>query len=729
MPFTPEDQLQLLKLLARRSIAERRAQTAADALIAKAEVGEDKSAAESAAALPTSWRLLPESAELFPWQTEALATWLKQRRGTVKVATGGGKTWFALAAAQEAQRQLDPDLRVVIVVPTIPLMHQWVDDLKNSNLPPEAIGMLGGGQECQFGEPVRIVVAVLNSARRLLPTMVKKSGIAKHLLLVVDECHRAHAKESQQIFEMKAEMTLGLSATPESNADDGPAKDQAYAKSAAGKALGAIFHELTLAEALEAGLLAPFEVHHVGVPLTGEEGPEYERLSRKISELRKDLQVAFRKSRSNQGFLAWCQTKASRGGDGASAAALFVGLAAQRKRLLYRAQLRHQAVLGILQDRLTNDASARCITFHEVIDQVDELYLGAIKEGLPAVLEHSKLSSSLREESLEAFRSGVARIIISARSLVEGFNVPSADVGVIAASSSSVRQRIQSLGRMLRRKEGGRIATVYVLYALKTEDERIYEQADWDHIIGAQRNRFFHWFPDPGQTWPQGLVEVDEPPRTYLPHAEEIDQKSLVPGEPWPARPDGIGFHIDQDGNLRDEEEQLFALEEDLRARVLEVNPGRRMKLTSTGHLIAFRSVEGEGRGWIYIGKPKKKSLKKSGSKGTGKDNRSGKEDSNSQDDNGKKVVLRLRQARGIRRLAQSLGNGQEAFALLSDLAKDPKRGRSAEIILSWVKKIEGNRAMKIHKVYWNEENIYWLEIEGEQISYPEPIPPLEFSS
>jgi len=285
---------------------------------------------------------------------------------------------------------------------------------------------------------------------------------------------------------------------------------------------------------------------------------------------------------------------------------------------------------------------------------------------------------------------------------------------VIAASSSSVRQRIQSLGRMLRRKEGGRVATVFVLYALKTEDERIYEQADWDRIIGAQRNRFFHWLPDPGQSWPEGLLEVDEPPRMYLPHAEEIDEKLLVPGEPWPARPDGAGFQIDQDGNLRDEEEQLFALEEQLRARVLEVNPGRRMKLTPTGHLIAFRSVEGDGRGWVYIGKPKKKSLKKSKSKGT---------------DKGNKVALRLRQARGVRRIAKSLGKGQEAFALMPDLAKDKKRGHAAETILGWITKMETQHAMKIHKVYWNEENLYWLEIEGESIHYPESIPPLEFTS
>src|SRR5581483_9522781 len=101
-------------------------------------------------------------------------------------------------------------------------------------------------------------------------------------------------------------------------------------------------------------------------------------------------------------------------------------------------------------------------------------FLQASGSGLPAVLEHSKLSDSLRAENIDAFRRGIARVIISAKSLVEGFNVPSADLGIIVASSGSVRQRIQSLGRMLRRKAGTRTARIIVLYIRDTEDEAIY---------------------------------------------------------------------------------------------------------------------------------------------------------------------------------------------------------------------------------------------------------------
>jgi hypothetical protein len=46
----------------------------------------------------------------------------------------------------------------------------------------------------------------------------------------------------------------------------------------------------------------------------------------------------------------------------------------------------------------------------------------------------------MRAEALQLFREGTAQIIVSARSLIEGFNVPSADLGIVVAASSSVKE-------------------------------------------------------------------------------------------------------------------------------------------------------------------------------------------------------------------------------------------------------------------------------------------------
>src|SRR5437588_4209370 len=88
--------------------------------------------------------------------------------------------------------------------------------------------------------------------------------------------------------------------------------------------------------------------------------------------------------------------------------------------------------------------------------------------GYAVVAEHSEFPDSMRADSLRLFRQGKARVIVSARSLIEGFNVPSADLGIIVAASASVRQRVQTLGRLLRKNRtpngSEKQATLYVLY-------------------------------------------------------------------------------------------------------------------------------------------------------------------------------------------------------------------------------------------------------------------------
>ena len=58
--------------------------------------------------------------------------------------------------------------------------------------------------------------------------------------------------------------------------------------------------------------------------------------------------------------------------------------------------------------------------------------------GFAVVAEHSEFPDQLRADSLRLFRRGTAQVIVSARSLIEGFNVPSADIGIVVAASSSV---------------------------------------------------------------------------------------------------------------------------------------------------------------------------------------------------------------------------------------------------------------------------------------------------
>jgi superfamily II DNA or RNA helicase len=657
----------------------------------------------------TPWQLLPRGVSLYDWQQDCLPLWLKTGRGTVKVATGGGKTLFALAAAQHLQNEREPDLRLVIVVPTIPLMFQWFDELSQGNLPGSTIGFMGGGKDLQPLKDLRVLICVLNSARERLPGLVAKARWAQKMLLVVDECHRANAFQAQRIFDAKPRYTLGLSATPEHDPEtEALPSDEAYEKSAVGKALGPIIYDFTIKQSLEAGLLTPFEVWHIGLSLSQAEASEHARLSREITDLRKSLQLRHRKSRSKQAFLAWCQTQASRAGSAADDAVRFINLANGRKRLLYRAKARIDVTLGVLSEAAA-DTDGRAIVFHESIEEIEALFLRAAGMGLPTVLEHSRLPDSLRAESIDAFRRGIARVIISAKSLVEGFNVPSADLGIIVASSGSVRQRIQSLGRMLRRKAGDRKARIIVLYVRDTEDEAIYEKADWETIVGADRNRYFHWSAsEEGESWAHALTETSQPPRSYRPPSWEIDVADLSPGDPYPAQPSGLDLHVDQSGNLRADDGTLVPASDEMIAAILDTNRYRKARCTPAGHLIVRAASTGvDAPDWRYLGSVQ------------------------IPDDRDSSIImmLRIRTSSGRRVIAleEESKKGEVYFALGPDRSTTPEAGRARDRLLEWTRQVEIERGISVKELYWDNNQQYWLEVKGERISHDGALARLEF--
>lgn len=703
-PFTDQDLLLLQQLLTRQALS------AADDGQDSTD-GEPEAHDETAAGADGPWRLVPPEFSPHEWQSRCLDIWLTEKRGTVKVATGGGKTLFALLAAQTLQNRHDHDLRMVVIVPTIPLMYQWRDELRNSNIPNSQIALMGGGEGPGSFHGVRILIAVLNSARKKLPALITDREWRQHLLLVVDECHRANAAEAKKIFDVGAAYTLGLSATPESDGgEDGVSSDENFAASDVGKALGPIIFEFSLKESMAAGLLAQFEVWHVGLSLRSEEEARYSKLSREISELCKGLQLQHRRSRSSQRFLAWCQSAASR--DKSTDASRFIGLANERKRLLYRAHERAEFTLRALRAAM-QDADRRAIVFHESIDEINSLFVSAVRSSLPAVLEHSKLPSSVRVGNIDTFRRGISRVIISGKSLVEGFNVPSADIGIIAASSGSVRQRIQSLGRMLRKKHSNSKSIIFVLYIKETEDESIYEKADWEAVIGANQNRYFVWTNNTGGEQPSGdldrlldeLQETGTAPRHYRPPCHEVDTNIIAAGDKYPGQTKGLEVRVDQSNNIRSSDGSLISAPSGFGQKILEINPHRRAVITPCGHLISREASRREdGDEWIYVGDVQQPQIAELG--------------------NAQKLAIK--QVSGRRVIVKKVGRN-EVYARGVDKARDQKAGSVRDALLSWIMKIEGDLSSPIRELFWDGMGSFWLEVNGQRIIYDGPTSPLEF--
>jgi superfamily II DNA or RNA helicase len=568
-------QLQQLRLLAaaeRRSERDRREVETDDRLIERD-------------GLPTEW-IFTRDIDLHGWQHAARSAWFDAgRSGTIKVVTGAGKTVVALAIAEQLHRD-DPDLRVAIVVPTIVLMEQWYEELRaHSNLPDRVIGRLGGGHKDDLSGGRRVLVSVLASARKTLPTTVSRTGVGLHLLLVVDESHRAGAPEMSAVLSTERAYSLGLSATPEREEDDS-------GSDILSEELGEIVYEMSFADAVRDGVLPPFEIHHFGLPLAPGEAREYEALTRSVNDARRELRAvssSARQAGAGDGLLAWARRVSVRRSDKIGAlAARFVNDTTRRKQLLYRADARLDATLALVRRALAERDDARVILFHESIDEVVALFHQMTREAMPAVMEHSELPAELRESSLDLFRTGIAQVIVSARSLIEGFNVPEADLGVVVASSSSARQRIQSIGRVLRRYRDSageqKTSRVCVLYVRDSVDEAIYEKQDWDKLVGLDQNRYFIWDP------PAEPLEQDAPPRAAIPTEAEVDVASLGIGALYPGRYDGAEYSTDALGNVLSPDGRIALNPQGLPERLAKLveRPGR-FKVTPRKNAILVR--------------------------------------------------------------------------------------------------------------------------------------------
>lgn len=601
--LTPEEELCLQQLQQTRFWAERVTSTPSG------RHAIDSRDSEGPSAFHDAWSLTG-GLVLHDWQEACVRAWLANgKRGVIKVVTGAGKTILALAVAERLQRTERPSLRVAIVVPTVVLLHQWRDELTTrGNLPAAAIGLMGGGESDRFDGSTRILICVLNSAAKKLPAEVARSGVGDDLLLVVDECHRAGASEMKQVFDTTRAYSLGLSATPERTDDpdgDGDADDEGaggptpFEETLLGQELGPVVFEMSYADAIRRGVLPPFRIVHYGLSLAPAERERYDRVSREIKELREELETGTRRGLA---LVRWCR---SRAGAQNLRAVRFLALTGERKRLLYRIAERFRAVEAVLRRAFAENPETKAILFHESIDEVMGLF-GLLRRAKYAVVaEHSEFPDAMRAESLRLFRNGTARVIVSARSLIEGFNVPSADLGIIVAASASVRQRVQTLGRLLRRNRTGRgaekQAALYVLYAAGTVDELIYEKADWEQFVGADRNHYFLW-RDVAHSDPQPRPD---PPRRPPVDEANVDPTTLVSGLPYPGNPDqGQMYSLDTQGTVRDENGGLMEPNDQLRAVLAAYRvSGGRFRVTPRQRFVI--KLEKSADGWhpVYLGR------------------------------------------------------------------------------------------------------------------------------
>lgn len=407
--------------------------------------------------------------QLYDWQTECLDQWAKnQYKGIVNAVTGTGKTVLALGAIQKLESTLGGQgLKIKIIVPKVFLVRQWYYALRDIlGVSRQDIGKYLGTHKSQVD--CKYMIYVINSARY---------SFARHMLdetqcpvlIIADECHHYGTEENAKVFDFARVApqyryyALGLSATP-------------YCRNyheILERYVGCEIYRFSFVQALKAGIISRFSIVNIGVDFDGDEMADYEELTDKLilamRQLRK-LYPQLNYTDKRRLFIVLDSiVKTHINPDVRQLAQSIRFLSFQRKELVYLAKSRIQCVEDLLSHI---NKHAKIIIFGERIEMANALYrrLCTLFPGQVGVY-HSELNENVRKAILRSFEDSEIRILVSCRTLDEGLDISDADVGVVMSSTSGERQRIQRLGRILRRKSERKHAYLYYLYVNGTMEE------------------------------------------------------------------------------------------------------------------------------------------------------------------------------------------------------------------------------------------------------------------
>jgi superfamily II DNA or RNA helicase len=442
--------------------------------------------------------------DLYPWQEECLQKWFANHgRGMVQAVTGAGKTRLALTAAHRLETMLGRSVRVKIVVPTAALMRQWNRALR-AFLAEEAygaqtrqeIGMRGGGHRSDSS--CHYMIYVINSARyELARQILDELKHGEPVLLIADECHHYASGQNQLIFEFLPHsgpyetqlFTLGLSATLPSG------RDRLYLASVLGKRI----YSYDMQRAFQGETVCRYDMFHIGLKFSRVERAQYEELSDRMTLLYRQLLVScpWMKELSQKERYELLRTLT---GDGnrkiADMASSYLALSYKRKSLVCLAESRIRCTCDLIA-RL--DLREKILIFGERIRQAEELYriLNAQYPGRVGRY-HSGMGILANQNVLARFREGEIRILITCKALDEGVDVPDASIGIILSGTSVQRQRIQRLGRIIRRKEEKYRASLYYLHIDETSGEQCFlPENSAGHITELEYRMTDHLFYHP----------------------------------------------------------------------------------------------------------------------------------------------------------------------------------------------------------------------------------------
>jgi superfamily II DNA or RNA helicase len=387
------------------------------------EFEDNARAYERLEALPVLSRRTPRD-----YQAEAVASWRAARwRGIVVLPTGAGKSLVAELCIASVKRS------ALVVVPTLDLLSQWYGNLRAA-FGEALVGVLGGGTH-----DIRpLTVATYDSVFLHAERYGDRFG-----LVIWDEVHHLPAPGYSRAARcLMAPARLGLTATLER--PDG-------AHLGLDALVGPVVYRREITE-LAGTFLAPYRTETIAVRLSPEDMAEYQRLRGIYRSFVDRNRIRMSAPDGWQRFLML----AARSKEGRAAHAAY--------RESRRLEQGNATKMEVVRQLVAEEWGRRTLLFTN--DNATAMRIS--RELLVPLITH-RTDVKERRAFLDAFAAGDLPILATSRVLNEGVDLPEAEVGIVVSGTSTVREMVQRLGRILRPREGKQ-AVLYELVADGTSE-------------------------------------------------------------------------------------------------------------------------------------------------------------------------------------------------------------------------------------------------------------------
>lgn len=377
--------------------------------------------------------------ELYAWQKEAIKTFLEKKQLIVTGATGSGKTLVALEIIK-LLREEDPNYNFLIVVPKVVLIETlWLPKLNEYGFTINNVGVYYGLAH----EFSKITITTMAS--------VSKLSLDIFDVLILDECHNMFTPRLIGVAKHNFKYKLGLSASIKG-------KDQRYWQLL--ESLNYNLFEYDIATAIKDKVINKFNFVNVGVNIVEQD------IRDKYELIESQIKVLLAQSGGFDNMHKDSVVKKQ-----------LQSLFNQRNELIMNYHRKIDIVANIIEKH--KGKQVLCYNQYNVV--ATKLFWALVGKSIKSEIINTAMDKKIADAAIKSFNIGKLHVLLTTRQLDEGADIRMASICILMASNSGIRQFIQRIGRVLRKKSEP--STIYQVYVINTFEEK-YAKDKIEYIKG-----------------------------------------------------------------------------------------------------------------------------------------------------------------------------------------------------------------------------------------------------